>query len=72
MKPKIVITKQDLIHAHSMAVNACIQLPKESEYHKDNHNLQAYSYAVAIVSLLNSKSVLDLDIDIKRGMDDVE
>lgn len=64
------ITKQDLANLHSMAVQACIELSKNSEFHKDNHKLQAYSYAVAMVNLLNSKNVVYLDIDIEKGTKD--
>lgn len=67
---EIKITKQDLIHLHSLARNECIDLPKESEYHKDNQLLQAYSYLCGAIGLLNSKDVVRLEVKIDRGMDD--
>lgn len=71
MKKKLIITTQDLMHIHSSAVNFCIALPKESEYHKDNGKLQAYSFTVALVNFLNSKDLLDVEVDVPRGYDEV-
>ena len=72
MKKTFTITAKDLPHIHSNAVNNCRDLQKESSYHIDSHKLMAYSWALAVVYCLNSKGMLDLDIEIEieKGLPD--
>lgn len=65
-KTKIKITVQDLMHIHTLAVNNCIQLPFDSNLMKDNNKVQAYSWTSAVVNWLNSKDLLDIEVDIDK------
>lgn len=65
----IKITKQDLANLHSFAVKNCVDLPRESEYHKDSHKLQAYTYLIAAISLLNSKNNILLEVEVDNGVE---
>lgn len=64
---KIEITENDLNTLYSMAVQTCISLSQNSRYHKDNNKLRSYSFAEAMVNLLNSKNVVQLEVKIDKG-----
>lgn len=59
-----------MMHVHTLARDACIALPSDSEFHKDNQMLQSYSFICGVVSFLNSKSMLELEVKVERGKDD--
>lgn len=63
----IKLTEKDLINIHDLAIRACVSLSHRSKFHKDNSKLQSYTYAEAIISLLNSKNVLSSEVKVEKG-----
>lgn len=64
---KINITEKDLDTLYSMAVKSCIDLSQKSRFHKDSNKLRSYSFAEAMVNLINSKNVVQLEVEVDRG-----
>lgn len=68
----IKITVQDMAHVHSMATKFAADLSIESYFNHDVQQLMSYAWTNSVISLLNAKGMLQLEVKVAKGYDDAD